>query len=65
MGMEIVNLLGERGGEKRERIRKRIWSKKIMDNVGVLREEKEWREGRKKDGNSRLGIEGMDWGLRI
>ena len=57
--------MGREGGEKRERIRKRIWSKKTMDDVEVFERREGIERGEKKDGNSRLGIEGMDWGLRI
>jgi hypothetical protein len=57
--------LGREGGEKRERIRKRILSRKTMDDVEVFERREGIERGETKDGNSRLGIEGMDWGLRI
>ncbi len=65
MGMEIVSLVGERGrGEEREDWT-RIWSRKTMDDVEVFERREGIERGETKDGNSRLGIEGMDWGLRI
>ncbi len=36
-----------------------------MDDVEVFERREGVERGETKDGNSRLGIEGMDWGLRI
>lgn len=55
---------GERRGEEREDWT-RIWSRKTMDDVEVFERREGIERGETKDGNSRLGIEGMDWGLRI